>query len=250
MPLKNLDDAFYKEKSILDISDIVNWKKQNKKYNFTSLPKTAILTVQHNVISRKRSLFYKKTKGVTGKNYIINANLLLCTKFGIGAPAVIGLMEELRVLGVTKFFFIGLAGRIDNTITEGEICMAKTIFSTTGCSVLYASGEYFEPIKNDWSINLCSKLNYKEVIGWSTDAPFRETPSLIAHYKTKGAKLVDMESAAIYAFAKFHNLNALCVLIAADSLSEMNWLPPKHMHGLNDSMLQVFKVLSKISCNA
>lgn len=214
------------------------------------MPKTAILTVQHNVISRKRSFFYKKTKGVTGKNYIIDANLLVCTNFGVGAPAVISLMEELRTLGVTQFLFIGLAGRIDHTIAEGEICIAKPIFSTSGCTALYASGEYFEPIKDDWLATITSKLNYKEVIGWSTDAPFRETPSLIAHYKTKGAKLVDMECAAIYAFAKFHNLNALCVLIAADALFEMNWLPPKNMHLLNASLLKTFKSLAKIISNA
>jgi uridine phosphorylase len=249
MQLNNLDDSFYKEKSTLDILDIVNWKKQNKKYNFTSLPKTAILTVQHNVISRKRSLFYKKTKGVTGKNYVIDTKLLLCTNFGIGAPAVISLMEELRILGVTQFFFIGLAGRIDHTIAEGEICIAKTVFSTTGCSALYASGTYFEPITNNWFTTIASKLNYKQIIGWSTDAPFRETQSLIEHYKAKGAKLVDMECAAIYAFAKFYNLNAFCVLIASDALSETNWSPPKDMNGLNDAMLKTFKTLSKIISN-
>lgn len=249
MQLNNLEASFYKEKSTLDILDIVNWKKQNKKYNFTSLPKTAILTVQHNVISRKRSLFYKKIKGVTGKNYVIEPNLLLCTNFGIGAPAVMSLMEELRVLGVTQFFFIGLAGRIDHTIAEGEVCIAKTVFSTTGCAALYASGTCFEPIKNDWLTAIASKLNYKQVIGWSTDAPFRETQSLIEYYKAKGAKLVDMECAAIYAFAKFYNLNSLCVLIASDALSETNWSPPKHISGLNDSMLRTFKTLSKISSN-
>ena len=107
-----MDSSFFKnnsnliaEKSILDISKFVMWKKTNRNYNFDVLPKTVILTLNNNVLSRKNKFFYKKTKGIAGLNYIINKKILLCSSFGSGASAIISLLEELRILGVENFIF-------------------------------------------------------------------------------------------------------------------------------------------------
>jgi purine-nucleoside phosphorylase len=45
---------------------------------------------------------------------------------------------------------------------------------------------------------------------WTTDAPFRETPSAIASMKTKGLLAVEMEAAALYAFAEARDKPVLC----------------------------------------
>jgi uridine phosphorylase len=45
---------------------------------------------------------------------------------------------------------------------------------------------------------------------WTTDAPFRETPAAIAAMKVKGLLAVEMEAAALYAFAEARGKPVIC----------------------------------------
>jgi uridine phosphorylase len=46
---------------------------------------------------------------------------------------------------------------------------------------------------------------------WTTDAPFRETEQAIEAAKNAGILAVEMEAAALYAFAKARNRSVLCL---------------------------------------
>ena len=46
---------------------------------------------------------------------------------------------------------------------------------------------------------------------WTTDAPFRETPSAIAHCRDLGLMGVEMEAAALYAFAEAKRNAVVCL---------------------------------------
>lgn len=45
---------------------------------------------------------------------------------------------------------------------------------------------------------------------WTTDAPFRETPAAIASMKARGLMAVEMEAAALYAFAEARGKPVIC----------------------------------------
>ncbi len=45
---------------------------------------------------------------------------------------------------------------------------------------------------------------------WTTDAPYRETQSAIDYAKSLGITAVEMESSALYAFAKAKNKSVVC----------------------------------------
>lgn len=249
-----MESSFFKnnsnlisEKSVLDISEFVLWKKNNNAYNFDSLPKTAILTLSKNVLSRKNRIFYKKTKGISGSNYIINKNVLLCSSFGSGASAIISLLEELRILGVENFIFVGLAGKL--IATNDDTFVIDNSFSTCGSTLFYSKKEEYKPIQNSWFLTLKEKLNLKTAICWSTDAPFRETKSLIAYFKEKKATHVDMECAAIYAFSEFYGINAICIVVSADSFIDDVWLPPKNSAVLNENLNQLVKKIIALEKN-
>ncbi len=227
------------EKSILDISMLVKWNKVKKKYNFNQLPKTAIISISKFSLEFRMRLFSKKVKGILGNNYFINNNLIFCSGFGYGAPAIIGFMEELRILGVENFVFVGFAGSLVKNINENDTFLVNNSFSTVGCTALYSSSYDFKPIESDWRDNFKALLNLPETICWSTDAPYRETKSLIKYYIDKRATHVDMECAAIYAFAEFYKLNSSCILITADSLAHNQWSPPKNLGLLNSTLKKV-----------
>jgi purine-nucleoside phosphorylase len=228
MMFEKINPSFLTEKPVLDVSDMVQWKRDNNRYNFNNLPKTAIIIPTKYLIPKKYRLFSKKIKGINGTQYQINKEVIICADFGNGAPSVIGLLEELRILGVEDFIFIGFAGSLQSAYKENEVCLVANSFSTTGCTSFYSKKNNFDPQQSDWFLNIKSKLNYKESNCWSTDAPFRETPSMINYFIEKGATHVDMESAAIYAFSEFYNLNSMCIVVTADSLLENSWMPPKN----------------------
>ena len=223
--INSFEPGFYKEKSILNVNEIVDWKRKNNLYNFDTLPKVAIISTV-NQLSLPKRLINKKLKGLNGKHYILNKQVLFSYDFGIGSPAIITLLEELTALGVTKFLYIGYAGRLNNTINEADSFIVNKAFSLCGTSFFY-DNESFISYANSLSDKVKSELNLTEKIVLSTDAPYRETQSVLDFYKRKKATLIDMETASVLAFFKQNNTEVACVLIASD-LIETIWIPPNN----------------------
>lgn len=238
-------EDFLNEKSVLTAFELVSWKKNQRKYNFDTLPETALLSLSANLLERKTRFFAKKTKGLSGTNFILN-KLVFCSDFGNGAAATINLMEELRALGVIHFIFVGFAGWIGKREIETGVFWASGGFSSVGVSRFYARSDYFEPRKTHWLEHLQQHLDLPETTCWSTDAPYRETPSMLADFVEKGANHVDMEVAAIYSFAQFYNLNALCLLVTADDLSSLSWQAPPDAKTLHRELCEIVDKLIKI----
>jgi len=216
---------FFTEKSLLTAHKLVEWKRKNNAYNFTKVPNIAIIS-PINILSFSEKIFKKRLKGLSGSNYVLNNRVLFSYGFGIGAPAVIALLEELVALGVKKILFVGFSGRLDVNIKEGEAFMVTEAFSLCGTSYFYEK-EAFISYPNGFSSTLKNDLNLSEKICITTDAPFKETTSILNFYKKKEAVLIDMEIAAILAFCKLTNTEVACVLIASD-LIDTYWIPPKN----------------------
>ena len=101
------EPGFYKEKSILNVKDIIEWKRKKNLYNFDTLPKVAVISMV-NKLSLPKRLINKKLKGLNGKHYILNKKVLFSYEFGIGSPAIIALLEELTAFGCDKIFYISV----------------------------------------------------------------------------------------------------------------------------------------------
>jgi len=55
---------------------------------------------------------------------------------------------------------------------------------------------------------------------WTTDAPFRETKSAIAYAEGKSAVCVEMEAAALYAFARARHKKIVCLANLTNSMAQ------------------------------
>lgn len=225
---KGQNPSFYTENSILEISDIVLWKKERKIYNFEKLPEIAIISIKKNVFSKITNLFSKKIKGINGLHYRYKSNYLLCSEFGMGSSSLITLLEELKELGVNKFIFVGVAGMLDTTVKEGVSYIVSNVFSSAGSSFFYDKNESIDCYDFKWFEKIKEKCQLESKIVWSTDCPFRETASLLTHYKSKKCSLVEMETAGMYAFSQFYKVPVVSILIGADSLVSAQWNAPKN----------------------
>ncbi len=65
-------------------------------------------------------------------------------------------------------------------------------------------------------------LRQRTVIGasWTTDAPFRETSEAIEAARTKGILCVEMEAAALYAFARAKDVRVLCLAHVTNTMGQ------------------------------
>jgi purine-nucleoside phosphorylase len=55
---------------------------------------------------------------------------------------------------------------------------------------------------------------------WTTDAPFRETAEAIAAARSKGVLAVEMEAAALYAFAQAASKRVLCLAHVTNTMGQ------------------------------
>lgn len=221
-----------------NVEKFVIWKRKMKNYSFLELPKTVIISAQESSFKKNINIFTKKVYGIKGTHYKLSDNVLLSTNFGVGAPALITLCEELRMLGVENFYFIGIAGRLANEIQEAEIFKINQAISELGITKSYLDKEILS-----CSLEVKLPFNIKEAISWSTDAPFRETVDKILYYKKLKATLVDMESASLYSFAEFYNLKALCFLVGADLNTENEWIESKKIDKIEQNLQLITKLI-------
>lgn len=74
-----------------------------------------------------------------------------------------------------------------------------------------------------------NKIPYEEVMTWSTDGFYRETPDKVAYRIEEGCRVVEMECASLAAVAQLRGVNWGLLLFTADSLvdrdnyDQRNW---------------------------
>jgi purine-nucleoside phosphorylase len=57
-------------------------------------------------------------------------------------------------------------------------------------------------------------------MSWTTDAPYRETQTAIDSAKTQGIIAVEMEAAALYAFAQAKQKNVICYAHLTNTMAQ------------------------------
>ena len=65
---------------------------------------------------------------------------------------------------------------------------------------------------------------------WTVDAPYRETVEKVIRLRKKGVLVVNMESSAIFAVAKYREIQVASVQIISDVVSEEGWHAAFHSH--------------------
>ncbi len=81
---------------------------------------------------------------------------------------------------------------------------------------------------------------------WTTDAPFRETEQAIDAAKNAGILAVEMEAAALYAFAKARECAVLCL---AHVTNQMGQIEGDFEKGVADGAEESLKVIALIGAS-
>jgi len=256
MPFPNYPDK-YREESFVTAKDFWKYKKEIGRIPNVKPPKGVIVcysTLLFNYILENHSV--KKIDDIFGDHfYILEENddqIGICGGFGIGAPMVAILIEELNTFGIKLFLSIGTAGSLQKSLQLGSFVVCDKAIRDEGTSYHYLKPEkYSFPSKKltEKLVEVMKAMDLEFTVGtdWTIDAPYRETYPEIKQYQKEGVLTVDMEAAAIFAVAEYLNVEAGAIFTISDYLGEDEW--KLHFH-LTEEHLKTLFLIAKKTLNA
>ena len=145
----------------------------------------------------------------------------------IGAPMVVGLLEELKARGFKNFIILGSCGVLDQSIQADKIILPSSALRDEGTSYHYAPTS--DEISYDEALlstleNALNKsgIDHIRTKAWTTDAFYRETAAKVKRRLAAGAKVVDMEASAIMAWAQYRQAKVYQFFYTADYVDHHN----------------------------
>ncbi len=146
---------------------------------------------------------------------------------GLGAPLSAALFEYVIALGCNNFIVCGSSGLLDKNLKEFLLVPVSAVRDEgTSYHYLPPSREVKASTKAIAAIEKIMKkhnVKYKLSKTWTTDAFYRETPDKISLRKEEGCSTVEMEAAALFAVAKFREVNIGQILYGSDDVSGDEW---------------------------
>ncbi len=147
---------------------------------------------------------------------------------GVGAPIAAGLLEEVIAFGCKKFVVVGGAGVLKRGLEVGKLFIVSAAVRDEGTSYHYlppgrevfANSQVLARLENALGKRKIPHLKAKT---WTTDAPYRETQTMIDARAAEGCLTVEMEAAALMAVAQFRKVLLGQILYAGDDLSGEAW---------------------------
>lgn len=176
--------------------------------------------------------------------------LAIAAGFGVGAPAAAVMLEELIAWGVRDFVSMGMAGSLREDLPPGSIVLCDSAIRDEGTSYHYLpyDSDVFpdrtltEKLANELS---AAGLPFSRGATWTTDAIYRETPAEVEYFRKKGALVVEMEAAALFAVAAHRNARIASCFSVSDTLAFLEWKPEFHSEATQETLEKLFRVACK-----
>jgi uridine phosphorylase len=133
----------------------------------------------------------------------------------VGAPFAVLVAEQLFASGCRLLISMTSAGRLAEAPESPYFVLIERALRDEGTSYHYLPPAQFStanPALVAAVAGACADLGIRIERGatWTTDAPFRETKEAIAAMTAMGLRAVEMEAAALYAFATARGKPVLC----------------------------------------
>ena len=143
----------------------------------------------------------------------------------VGAPFAVLVAEELFACGCRVLLSLTSAGQIVPAAPTPYFVVIDRALRDEGTSYHYAApSEYGEadPALVTLAVEALRRAGVAAHVGasWTTDAPFRETAEAIEAAKGRGVLAVEMEAAALYAFAKARNARVICLAHVTNAMGQ------------------------------
>lgn len=166
----------------------------------------------------------------------------------VGASFAVLVAEELFSSGCHTLISLTSAGQILSSGPPPYFVIIERALRDEGTSYHYLPASEFadaDPKLVQAAHAAASKAGPRIIVGstWTTDAPFRETAAAIDAARAKGILGVEMEAAALYAFARSSGVKVLCLAHITNTMGQDG---ADFEKGECDGTSDALKVLSSI----
>jgi uridine phosphorylase len=143
----------------------------------------------------------------------------------VGAPFAVLVAEELFASGCHLLLSLTSSGQITPSGPTPYFVIIDRALRDEGTSYHYAMPSEFADADPQLVANARAALSETSravFVGatWTTDAPFRETAEAIEAARAKGILAVEMEAAALYAFARATGARVLCLAHVTNTMGQ------------------------------
>lgn len=200
------------------------------------LPRVAVLCFFNDLLEQlrdegrlvKRYVLHSEIGTNPVYEYQSDAGVVAVVHPGVGAPFAAAVFEELCALGVSTFVAVGGAGALEDELSLGAVMVVASALRDEGTSFHYAAPARIidaDPLGVHVLESVLSDAGVPFVVGrtWTTDAFFRETRSRVQRRLDERCSMVDMESSAFIAVARYRDRRFAQLLYAGDSLAGATW---------------------------
>ncbi len=148
----------------------------------------------------------------------------------VGAPLAAMVLEKLIALGARRVLALGWCGSLSPRAPVGSLILPTRAFPGDGTSPHYG-GVVGELEPHPALVALLSAglrelaVPWQAGPVWTTDAFFRETPSLVRACQAQGILGLDLELAALLAVGRFRQTAVAALLVVSDELFDLRWRP-------------------------
>ena len=167
-----------------------------------------------------------------------------------GAPLTAMVAEDLIACGAEVLVGLGLFAAIQPKIRIRDLVIPTLAVRGEGTSYYYLSEEVkavpdrniLETIKAS-----CKELGLKYSLGsiYTTDAPYRETRTMIEQLQKERLLGIDMETSALFSIGIYRKVKTACILIASTNLTRTKSIG-FYAEELNESILKAIAVCKKL----
>ncbi len=249
MSLPNFPEK-YQGEPVMRPEDTIAMRKRFGNFPKVDAPEGLILCLKNDLPYQLRwKVPVQKVGKVMGDFYLVRSTrgrVGVLSNFGIGAPVVASLTEEMIAWGVKRFIILSWGGALQASLNVGDIVITERAIRDEGVSHHYLPAEKYVNADASLTEALRKNLNIntgKIAVGatWTTDAPYRETREEILRYQAEEIQVVEMEIAALFALAKVRGVQASAVVVAADKLANLTWEMPTDMKRINSSFEMAYR---------
>lgn len=224
---------YYSEPSVFTPENLLREARRQKNIGNCCVPEICILDPDGDLVSyllkNRRATLNSCWAGYHTKLYSVKQEdiefgIIGC---GVGASFAVLIAEQLFVSGCKTLISITSAGMINMTKKDAEFILIHQAIRDEGTSYHYLPAGEISEINPDLSERLMKhfrSVGYPIETGnsWTTDAPYRETQTAIEEAKKLDIACVEMEAAALYAFAKAKNKHVICFAHLTNTMGQTN----------------------------
>jgi uridine phosphorylase len=172
--------------------------------------------------------------------------------FTVGAPYAVLVAEELVASGCRLVINLTSAGRIAAPPGLAAFLIIEQALRDEGTSLHYLPAARWSHLRADIrealrDLVVADAPALLRGATWTTDAPFRETATEVAAHRAAGVLAVEMEAAALYAFAEATGHDVLCIAHLTNELGGEGDFEKGASEGAEDALRVIEAIVRRLA---